>query len=101
MYSQFMMHGQKNIKISENYSNIKFHENRSSWSLVVPCRRTDGRTDTWHTDRQTYITNLIVAFCVLRRRLKATLRPELRMTAPKTVSVPYEAGYRCKCFGRH
>jgi len=34
-------------------SNIKFHENPSSWSRVVPCGRTDRRTD---------MTKPIVAF---------------------------------------
>jgi len=34
-------------------SNIKFHENPSSGNRVVPCERTDGRTD---------MTKLIVAF---------------------------------------
>ena len=29
----------------ESYSNIKFHENLFSGSRVVPCGRTDGRTD--------------------------------------------------------
>jgi len=28
-------------QISKTYSNIKFHENFSSGSLVVPCRETD------------------------------------------------------------
>jgi hypothetical protein len=37
----------------EKYSNIKFHENPSSGSRVVPCRQTDGRTD---------MTKLIVPF---------------------------------------
>ena len=31
--------------IFENYSNIKFHENPSSGSRVIPCGRTDGRPD--------------------------------------------------------
>ena len=31
-------------QIFEKYLNIKFHENPSSGSLVVPCRRRDGRT---------------------------------------------------------
>jgi hypothetical protein len=37
----------------KKYSNIKFHENPSSGSRAVPCRRTDG----W-----THRTKLIVAF---------------------------------------
>ena len=44
-------------QIFEKYSNIKFHENPSSGSRVVPWGR---------TDRQTDMTKLIVAF-----RLKA------------------------------
>ena len=39
--------------IFEKYSNIKFHENSSNGSRVVPCGRTGGRTD---------ITKLITAF---------------------------------------
>jgi len=40
-------------QIFEKYSNFKFHENPSSGSWVVPCGRTDRRTD---------MTKLIVAF---------------------------------------
>jgi len=40
-------------QIYEKYPNIKFHENPSSWSRVVPCRRAD-----WQMD----MTKLIVAF---------------------------------------
>jgi len=40
-------------QIFEKFSNIKFHENPSSGSRVVPCGRIDGRTD---------MTKLIVAF---------------------------------------
>jgi hypothetical protein len=32
-------------QISEKYSNMKFHENPSSGSRVVPCGNTDGETD--------------------------------------------------------
>ena len=42
-----MMHGQENIEyrhIVAKYSNIKFHENLSSGSRVVPCGQTDRRT---------------------------------------------------------
>ena len=39
--------------ISENFSNIKFHENPSSESRVVPYGRTDRRID---------MTRLLVAF---------------------------------------
>jgi hypothetical protein len=40
--------------IFEKFSNIKFHENPSSRSRVVPCGHTEGPTDT---------TKLTVAFC--------------------------------------
>ena len=32
-------------QIFDNYLNIKFHENMSRGSRVVPCGRTDGQTD--------------------------------------------------------
>jgi len=32
-------------QISEKYSNIKFHENPSSGSPVVPCGQTDGHDE--------------------------------------------------------
>jgi hypothetical protein len=41
----------------EKHSSIKFYENPPFGSRVVPRGRTDGRTD-----RQTYMTKLIVAF---------------------------------------
>jgi hypothetical protein len=41
-------------QILQKYSNIKFDENKSSGSRVVPCRRTDG----WQTD----MTKLMVIF---------------------------------------
>jgi len=39
-------------KIFEKYSNIKFYENPTSESRVVPCRHRDGRTE---------MTKLVVA----------------------------------------
>jgi hypothetical protein len=42
-------------RISKKYSNIKFHENLFSGKRVVPCGRTDKRTD-----RRTNMTKLIV-----------------------------------------
>jgi hypothetical protein len=48
-------------QISEKYSNIKFHENQSSGSQVVPFGR---------TDRQTDMTKLIVLFAIARMQLK-------------------------------
>ena len=36
------------------YSNIKFHENKSSKNQAVPCRRADGQKD---------VTKLVTAFC--------------------------------------
>jgi hypothetical protein len=50
---QFEISGQ----IFEKSPNIKFQENPSSGSRVVPCGQTDGRTDRW-----TDMTKLIVAF---------------------------------------
>jgi len=38
-------------QIFEKYSNIKFHANPSSGRRVVPCGRTDGRTDGWTNSR--------------------------------------------------
>jgi len=32
-------------QIFEKYSNMKFHGNASNGNRVVPCGRTDGRTD--------------------------------------------------------
>jgi hypothetical protein len=43
--------------VFEKYSNIKFHENLSSGSRVVPCGQTDG----W-MDGQTDMTKLVVAY---------------------------------------
>jgi hypothetical protein len=40
-------------EVFEKYANIKFHENPSSGSRIVPCGGTDGRAD---------MTKLIVAF---------------------------------------
>jgi len=45
------------FKKKKKYSNVKFHENPSSRSRVVPCGRTDRPTD-----RQTDMTKPIVAF---------------------------------------
>jgi len=45
------------LQIIEKYSSIDFHENSSSGSQVVPCRRTDRQTD-----RQTDMMKLITAF---------------------------------------
>jgi len=41
-------------QIFENYSNIKFNENLSTGSPVVPCGRMDGQTD---------MAKLVVPFC--------------------------------------
>ena len=46
-------------KIFEKFSNVKFHENPSSVSRVVPCGRTD--IERW-TDRRTGMTKPVVVF---------------------------------------
>ena len=56
-------------QICEKYSNIKFHQNPSSGSRVVPRGRTDGQTD---------MTKLIVAF---RNVAKAPKREENKNTS--------------------
>jgi len=50
--------------IFKKSTNIKLHEKPSSWNGVVPCRRTDERTDT---------TKIIIFFRILRKRLKIVL----------------------------
>ena len=56
-YTSYSCHGLFKLEFSrhhfEKYSNIKFQENPLSRSRVVPCGRTEGRTD---------MTKLIVAF---------------------------------------
>ena len=52
-YCQILPKLEFSRQIFEKYSNLKFHENRSIGSLVVPWRQTDRRTD---------MMNLIVAF---------------------------------------
>ena len=52
-------------QIFEKHSNIKFYENLSSGSGVVPYGRTDRHTHTHthtHTHRGTDVTKIIVAF---------------------------------------
>ena len=48
-------------QIFEEILDIKFYQNPSSGSRVVPCGRTHGRTDR-QTDRRTDMTKLIIAF---------------------------------------
>jgi hypothetical protein len=52
--------------IFEKYSKIKFHENLSSGSRVVP----DGQTD-----RQTNMTKVMSLFKILRKRPKRSVIP--------------------------
>jgi hypothetical protein len=58
-------------QIFENYSNIKFHENPSSGSQVVPCGQTDGRTDM--TKPIDALLNFANALKILKKPVK-TLR---------------------------
>jgi hypothetical protein len=60
------------IQIFVNSINIKFHENPSSGSLVVPCGRTDGQKDK---------TKLVVA---LRNFAKRAYTPHSRHTGDLT-----------------
>ena len=49
-------------QIFEKYSNIKFHDNRSSEKRVVLCGQTNGRTDTW-TERHDEAKGLFSQLC--------------------------------------
>ena len=42
---RFLINLAHSRQIFEKYSNIKFHENPSSGSRVVPCGQKDGQTD--------------------------------------------------------
>jgi hypothetical protein len=53
-------------QIFEKYSNIKFYENPSSESRVVRCGQ---------TDRQTYMTKLIVTFRSFVKEAKKEVPP--------------------------
>jgi hypothetical protein len=44
-YFQILIKLEFSKQIFKKYSNIKFHENPSSGSQVVPCGRTDRQTD--------------------------------------------------------
>jgi hypothetical protein len=68
----------------EKYSNIKFHENPSSGSRVVPSRLTDGRTD-----GQTDMTKLMIAFRnfvnALKNRRNALSEPNVELLALNSI----------------
>ena len=56
-------------------SHIKFHQNPSSGSRVVPCGRTEGQTD---------MTKLTVAFRNFAKRLeKGKVRPRIGNKVPE------------------
>jgi len=48
---QILMKLELSLPVVEKYSNIRFHENASSDSQVVPCRQMDRRRDrqTWQS----------------------------------------------------
>jgi len=45
LFVSILTYPEYSLQIFEKYSNIKFHENSSSGSRVVPCGRKDGQTD--------------------------------------------------------
>jgi tRNA U38,U39,U40 pseudouridine synthase TruA len=62
-------------QILGKYSNIKFHENPSSGSRVVPCGRTDGGTD---------MMKLVVAFHTFENKPKNVSGRKFRKGFHKT-----------------
>jgi len=69
--------------VFEKYSNIKFHENPSSGSKVVPCIQMDGRTD-----GQTDMTKPIVSFRIFANALK-------KQSGPVTILAESQTGDVC------
>ena len=65
------------------YSNIKFKENLSSGSTVVPCRQMDGLTD-----GQTDMMRPIVSFCIFANTLK-------KQSGPLTILAESQTGDVC------
>jgi len=49
-------------QVFEKYSNIKFHENLSSGSRIIPCRQTDRRP-VRHMDRHNEANSHFLQFC--------------------------------------
>jgi len=49
-------------QVCKKFSNIKFHENPSFWSRVVPCGQKDGRTD-GRTDKHDEANSRFSLFC--------------------------------------
>jgi len=75
-------------RFSKKSSNINFHKNPPIWNQIVPCRRTNGRTD---------MTKAIVAFrCFVKApknhtrqffsRILSTHRPLYRLHLKKSLS---------------
>jgi hypothetical protein len=60
-YCQILTEPEFSRQIKKKYFDIKFYENSSSGSRIVPCGRRDGQKGR-QTDRQTDMTELIVAF---------------------------------------
>jgi hypothetical protein len=81
--------------VFEKYSNIKFHENSSSGSKVVPCRQMDRQTD-----GQTDMTKPIVSFHIFANAPKNSQDQSLswlRVKLEMYVDVPDYSENRLGC----
>jgi len=67
LFLSFLMKLEFSPQIFKQCSNIKFNENPSSESRVVPCGRTDRQTDKRTDDGQTYghdkVNSRFLQFC--------------------------------------
>jgi hypothetical protein len=78
MYRFFLLDLKKldsSRQIFEEYSNIKFNENPSGGSQVVPCGRTDDHTD------MTKLNNIFFAVLLMRLTKRSRIQTTYKQTA--------------------
>jgi len=87
-YCQILMKLDFSQQIFRTFTSIKFHENPSSGSRVVPCGRTDERT--WHS----YGSNVMVSFRNLAKTRKNS-SVDSQTAVIKTRSILADCNYQC------
>jgi hypothetical protein len=80
--------GKGKQKIFEKFSDIKFHENPSNGSHIVPCEKTNGQTD---------MTKLIVAFRNFEKARKMARNEQHRLLISLTAQYWLLTCCYCHC----